>query len=255
MLVKAGGAAALLIGGLYAGGVLGGGYAREVGRPQGEVMRALEDLDITAQPGAPGTDPARSGGVKPLFRLERTADSMTWIVMSGNQVATRMIADFKAIDSTHTKVTAHVERGDAPDDFVSPAFRSKGVTLGLFSMALEGELNELTGPATDVAGCERLMEGLQDRMTDAAVARYEAGERQPASLSAAMGDTARTVMTLHAVEGERRRLGCKDADPNSFTAPTQLMRAADDAPAQTRDGVSFVPGKPMIDPSAPAAGW
>lgn len=46
------------------GGLGGGAYSREVGRPPAEVMDALADLDITAQPGSPGTDPSRSGGVR-----------------------------------------------------------------------------------------------------------------------------------------------------------------------------------------------
>lgn len=251
MLVKAGGAAVLLMGGLYAGGMLGGGgYSRDVGRSQPEVMRALEDLDITAQPGAPGTDPTRSGGVKPMFRLERAPTSMTWTVMSGNQVATRMIAEFKPIDATHTRVTARVERGDAPDDFVSPAFRSKGLTLGLFSMALEGELNALTSPPTDLAGCEKLGTDMQDRMMGMALSRHAAGADRPQNLSSAVSDTARMVMTLHAVEGERRRLGCPDPGAGDFKAPTNMMGSDPGSTGRAPGGVTFEPGKPMIDPKA-----
>lgn len=248
MIGRLGVAAALAMGGVWASGMLGHGYAREVARPQAEVMRALADLDITHQPGAPGTDPSRSGGVKPLFTLTRTPTEMIWTVMSGDKVATRMIAEIKLIDATHTEVTARVERGDAPDDLVSPAFRSKGITLGLFGLALEDELNALTAPPTDVAGCAELMQ----RFQEGGFAPAGATER-PTSLSGAMGQTAKTVMALNAVDGERRRLGCKDNSGNAFEPVSQQMRAADDEPAgsTTRDGVRFEPGKPMIDPTIP----
>src|SRR5687768_3048564 len=101
-------------------GSFGVDYSRRVDRPVAEVMAALDDLDISRQPGSPGTDPARSGGVKPLFRLERGPNSMTWTVMSGDQVATRMTATFEPIDGGKaTRVSVDVARGDAPDDFVS----------------------------------------------------------------------------------------------------------------------------------------
>lgn len=253
MIGKLGFAAAVAMGGVWMSGALGHGYARTVDRPQAEVMHALEDLDITRAPGAPGTDPARAGGVKPVFQLSRTPTEMIWTVMSGDKVATRMIADVVAVDATHTKVTARVERGDAPDDLVSPAFRSKGITMGLFGMVLEDELNELTAPPENVAGCAELME------------RFQNGEFAPPinrasehSLAGAMGQTARTVMTLQAIEGERRRLGCKDSGGGEAFVPVsnEMRSALDDlhAHAPRRDGVRFEPGKPMVDPIAPTAG-
>ena len=138
----------LALGGLWASGALGGStYSRDVDRSPAQVMAALSDLDVRGQPGAPGTDAAASGGVAPLFRTERGPNQISFVVMSGNRVATRMTAMLEPLDGgARTRVTAAVERGDAPDDFVSPAFRSEGITLGLFTMAIEGELNELTGP-------------------------------------------------------------------------------------------------------------
>ncbi len=63
--------------GVYFSGVLGlGGYSRNVGRPPAEVMAALEDLDITAQPGAPGSTAEAAGGIKPVFRIEKAADHL-----------------------------------------------------------------------------------------------------------------------------------------------------------------------------------
>lgn len=123
--------APVALGGLYMMGGFGGGYERKVERPPAEVMAAVSDLSITDQPGSPGTDPSRSGGVLPTFVLERGADSMTWKVMSGTQVATTMTAHFEPLDGgTRMRVTTSVKRGDAPDDFVSPAFQSNGVTAG-----------------------------------------------------------------------------------------------------------------------------
>lgn len=56
-----------------------------MGRPPAEVMAALADLDITAQPGSPGTDPSRSGGVEPVFLLDRQPDRMIWIASLRSQ--------------------------------------------------------------------------------------------------------------------------------------------------------------------------
>ena len=125
----------------------GNGYSHVVDKPQSEVVAALEDLDITAQPGNPGTDPSASGGVKPDIRLEKAADHMTWWVMSGDKVAMAMTANFEPLDGgERTRVTTSVARGDAPDDLVSPAFRSTGITSGLFSVAVDNELEKMTAP-------------------------------------------------------------------------------------------------------------
>lgn len=247
-------AAPVLLGGMYVTGALGGGaWSRDVAHPQAEVMRALEDLDIREQPGSPGTDPARSGGVMPLFNLERTDNSMRWKVMSGDKVAVTMIADFKpSADGQKTHVTAHVERGDAPDDFVSPALRSKGLALALFSMALEGELNELTMPAPgDPETCAKLLERFQD-------ANMEAGaQRRPDSLKSAIGQVAATGVRLSAFEAEQRRLGCQHHDGGSDFRPPESSMGSADAPGSSsgRGGssgsVSFTPGQPMIDPTPP----
>lgn len=205
MLKGAAAMAALLFAGGYLAGAFGPqAYTRKVGRPPAEVAAGLESLDITAQPGEPGTDPSRSGGIKPLFRLEKAGDHLTWYVMSGDKVATAMTATLTPIDEGRaTLVKASVERGDAPDDFVSPAFRSEGLTMGLFAMALEGELNELVAPPrADPATCERMLE----RFTEANIAN--GSMQEPHDLRSAIGGTAKTVMRLHAMEAELRRAGC-----------------------------------------------
>lgn len=235
----------VVLGGMYVSGSLGHrSWSRDVGRPQGEVMAALSDLSITDQPGAPGTDPSRSGGVPSVFRLDRTADSMRWTVMSGDKVAVTMTADFAPAAGGGTHVTAHVERGNAPDDFVVPAFRSTGVTLGLFSMALEGKLNRLTAPTTaDQAGCDRLQEQFEAGNLAAG-----AGDRAQ-GLKEAMGATASTIVRLNGYKAERRRLGCADpGNDGAFRPVSDTMSAGAEAPAQS----GSKPGEPMLDPT-PAA--
>jgi hypothetical protein len=230
------------------GGLAGGAYSREVERPPAEVMAALADLDITAQPGSPGTDPSRSGGVQPVFRLERSGDRMTWTVMSGEQVAVRMIALVEPVrDGKHSRVTASVERGDAPDDVVSPAFRSEGITMGLFGMALEGELNRLTAPPpADQARCDALM------------AEFEAGNmaagfaERPDNLTEAVGNTAKIAVRLHAMEAELRRNGCPTEPSRDFVEVSdEMSNGGQGGQAPIADipveGISFEPGKPMVD--------
>jgi hypothetical protein len=245
MFLKAFGLAApVAAGAMYMMGLFGGtGYSRVVDRPPAAVMAALEDLDITRQPGSPGTDPAASGGVTPVFQLSRGADRLTWRVMSGDKVATAMTAVIEPVDGgQRSRVTASVERGDAPDDFVSPAFRSTGITLGLFGMAIESELNQLVAPPkADPAKCQALM----DRFTEENMASGFAD--RPGSLGEAMGKTAQITMKLQAMEAELRRQGCDTERPEGFTAVRSEMGAASPPPVE---GVNFAPGKPMVDVTA-----
>jgi len=226
--------AAVLAGLVFAGGYVAGAfgpqhYARTVARPQAEVMAALADLDVTAQPGAPGSTAAAAGGVRPLFRLEKAADHMTWYVMSGDKVATAMTATFTpADDGKATRVTTDVHRGDAPDDFVSPAFRSEGITAGLFGMAVEDELNKLVAPPrADAATCQALL----DRLTDDNLAASETQSRASAErgdggrIAGMFGDHAKLAMRLGAQEAELRRAGCANPGAGAdFTPASDTMR-------------------------------
>jgi hypothetical protein len=239
----------VVAGGWYAGGFLGSGYSRVVDRPEAQVVAALEDLDITAQPGNPGTDPSRSGGALPDIRLEKAQDRMTWWVMSGTKVAIKMTATLTPIDGgKRTKVTTSVERGDAPDDVVSPAFRSTGITSGLFSMAVEGELNKLVAPPRER---EEFCRGLMDKFTASNEANREA-EGKPRSLGQALAAGAKTTLRLQAMEDEMRRQGCptepaggfKDvqskmgpAEPEMRPAETPPSDRATPAPDTAGDGI------------------
>ena len=242
---------------VFAGGWLVGAfgtqaYSRTVSRPPAQVMAALERLDLTAEPGAPGSTAAAAGGVKPLFRLARQGDRMTWYVMSGDKVATTMTATFEPVDEGRaTLIRTFVERGDAPDDFVSPAFRSKGLTMALFGMAIEGQVNRLVQPAAaSPEDCQKLLDGF----TDAGIARFEAGAAQrPEGFRQGMAEGAKNIMRLHAMEAELRRNGC-DTDGNSgaFRPVESQMTATDTgdgAPAMTDGNTTGALGQPMMDPT------
>jgi hypothetical protein len=234
----------LALGGMWVTGVFGGGYSRDVDRPPAQVLAALQDLNVSEQPGSPGTDPSRSGGVQPVFVTERTADGISFVVMSGDRVAIRMTAHLQPLEGgTRTRVTASVQRGDAPDDFVSPAFRSEGVTLGLFSSALEDELNELVAPpAASAEHCRELME----RLLAQNAGQLAAG--RPDNAADAIRQTARTAIGLHGIEGELRRNGCDTSSPgfqgvsNQMGSPMSSSGGSSPPP-----GVSFEAGRPMVD--------
>ena len=225
MVVKlCGGAAAVLLGGLYVTGALGaGGWSRDVERSPAEVMHALEDLDIRDQPGLPVIDASRSSGGASILKVERTGNSMRWVMMNGNKVTLTMIADLEPIDGgKRTHVTAHVERGDAPDDVVSPAFRSRDSALGLFSTALEGQLNDLTRPTyggltRDPDACARLFRQFQ-----------EENLAETTHAGSATAKSAATTTRYRAYDARQRQLGCGRPDNGNNIAPSEM--AANDGP-------------------------
>lgn len=236
----------------YFGGFFNSGYSRDVERPVQEVMASLEGLDVRKEPGSPGTDPSRSGGVLPDFKLEREPGKMTWLVMAGDKVATRMIATLEPIkDGAATRITASVERGDAPDDITSPAFRSEKITLGLFAAALETQVNKLTmawGPHCDELA-EQLLSG-----------GPAPGSDDRSSLGAAIGSTSRDIMRLGAMDTKLRAAGCDPAQRSKDAAPFQINERMGGAPATmdapvmpdgppAHDAPRFEPGKPMLDPT------
>lgn len=249
MFLKSFGLVPLLIGGFYVAGVFGaGGYARDVARPPAEVLEALADLDITAQPGSPGTDASRSGGVQPVFLLERESDRMIWTVMSGDKVAIRMIAVVKGAKDG-SRVTAFVERGDAPDELVSPAFRSTGITMGLFGSALDDELGDLTAAAAaDPAVCEALLARFE--MENMALGMGT----DPNDLGQAIGATARIAMQLRAQHDELQSKGCvtkRASGGDVWETPSDSMGAGSSGGPNGLGGSAGAMEDPTkIDPSA-----
>jgi hypothetical protein len=203
----------------------GNGYSHIVDKPQSEVVAALEDLDITAQPGNPGTDPSASGGVKPEIRLEKAPDHMTWWVMSGDKLAIAMTANFEPLDGgKRTRVTTRVARGDAPDNLVSPAFRSTGITSGLFSVAVEEELNKMTAPpAASAETCNALIE----RFRDENLANPELQGR-PNGFGQGVAQAARVIARLRQMEAEARARGCPIDGSGKFREVREEMKPADD---------------------------
>jgi hypothetical protein len=165
--------------------------------------------------------------------------------MSGDKVATRMTARVEPLaDGRKSRVTTSVQRGDAPDDFVSPALRSEGLTLALFALSVEAELNKLTAPPrADAETCARLEAQL---LANAGSSSAAAGE--PRNALEAIGSTSKTILALHAAEAELRRRGC----PTDRTAGRdgEFKMASDTLknPPMVVEGVNFEPGKPMIVP-------
>ncbi|RZT46389.1 hypothetical protein EV283_3335 [Sphingomonas sp. BK036] len=200
----------VVIGGAYFAGVFDHRYVRVVDRPPSAVAAALLDVDIRRAPGAPTTDPSRSGGVNPTFSHDKTDTGIVYTVHSGAQTAIRMFADIEPIDGgKRSRVTTHVQRGDAPDDFVAPAFRSTSLANGLFDMVVEAELDELTRIVGNPEKCREMIEQFQmSGPSDA---------KRPDNLGAAMGDTARAVMQLSAMQQEMRRAGCDTGGADGFT--------------------------------------
>lgn len=214
------------------------GYSRTVAASPDEVRRALLDLDIRDAPGEPASDPFRSGGVEPMFALTEQGDDMIWTVTSGKDVAVRMIAHLEPIDGgTKTRVTTSVERGNAPDDLVAPAFRSVGVTASLFGVVIEDQLDDLTRPAgLSEQECRELGQELLE------------GSAPPMSEQSGFAGVARTTLKLNAIEGKLKAAGC-DTGFKKFGEPSNELSETAAPPPRTTSGVTFEPGKPMIDVS------
>jgi hypothetical protein len=237
------GAAAVTGIGLYLHQAFGPSYSRNVGATPSEVRNALEDLDIRNAPGAPASDPSRSGGVAPTFQLSEAGNDMVWTIMSGNKVAVRLIAHLTPTDGgQHTKVTADVERGDAPDDYVAPAFRSTSLTRSLFGMVLDQELDQMNVTQTaDSEACKKIM------------ADFEAGTPPPEQQTG-FGGVAHTAIRLSALESQLKAAGCPTGGSGNFEQPTAVLTDSGTPPPTTateerRDTVSFKPGQPMVDVS------
>lgn len=180
------------------------------------------------------------------YRFGKEQEDQMLDYMSAGKLAVRLTATFAPLDDgRRTRVTAMVERGDAPDDFVSPAFRSKGLAMALFSGVLESELNELTAPPSNPAACAELH----------ARWRWALGstdQMHQDNLTDAVGDTITTVMKLSAYDAEMRRNGCSPAGGNDFK-PIENRMDMTQSRQVPHEGVNFQPGEPMVDVSAGAS--
>lgn len=215
------------------------GYARTVAAPPEAVAAALSDLDVTDAPGSPGSDPMRSGGLPSDFVLTREGSDLVWTVTNGGQVAVRLIAHLEPAPGGKTRVTLDYERGEAPDDHVAPAFRSRGISLGLFAMVMEDELDRLTTPPGEwTEKCDAIME----RFEAEGISQFD-GAPPPDDLKTAIGHTAKTAMRLAALEKELKLKGCPTGFRDDFRPISNEMG---EAPVP-QPGVSYQPAAPMID--------
>jgi len=224
------------IGAWLAGAFGAGSYERVVDASPAAVQAALMDLDVREAPGAPGSDPSRSGGVEPMFQVSQQGNDVVWTVTSGDKIAIELTAHLEPRDGgKRTRVTASYKRGSAPDDLVSPAFRSAGVTMGLFAIVLEGELDELVAPArADPATCQKILDDFT-----------ASGEMSKPGFAG----VAKSSLRLSALEGKLKAAGCptgfNDDAQDEFAGPS-ISEMGEAASAQPADEVNFEMGKPMI---------
>lgn len=192
----------------------GPSYSRTVGRQPADVANAVANLDIRTAPGAPGSTAVQGTGEVPTFTVERKGDRVIHVVHARDQVAMRLITRLVPTDDgKSTKVTAWVERGDAPDDYVSPAFRSKGTTMGLFSLVLDDKLNKLVdGPLVWDPKCDAIIARFENRNGG-----FPSPQAEPNTLGGAMARTARDGMAIAGLSQELRAAGCPDSAPAGYS--------------------------------------
>ena len=174
-----------------------------------------------------------------MFQLTEQGNDMVWTVMSGNDVAVRMIAHLEPLEGgSKTRVTAEVQRGNAPDDFVAPAFRSTGTTLGLFSLVLEDELDELVRP-----------EGLSEAECQALAEKLLAANAPPVDKQTGFGGVARSAMALGAVSQELKRRGCPTGFQGNDFKPvsSELKESSELSSEGDTPDERFDPTEPTMD--------
>lgn len=208
--------APLVAGAIFYAGSFGKAYSRDFDRPPAEVAAALSDLDVSGISGASGSLYA----ALPTVRSERTADGFRWTIMSGSEVALVMTARITPTDGgAGSHVDARVEKGRLSDPGkLPPLFRNPGAMQPLFVAALDAELAELDaeGDPAALAAARKRQKIAHGYVAAAQVAA------NPDAIRAEM-EKANAMM----MEG---------ATPGGSSA---------NAPA----GVSFEPGKPMVDVS------
>jgi len=224
--------AAGVAGSLYVSGAFDP-YPRTVeGDPQA-VMASLADLDIREQPGAPGSTAASAGGVKPVFRMVRSANRIDWIVLSGSEIATTMTATFEPVGEGRTRIAAWVERGDAPDERTSPAFRSEGLTFALFQSALNAEINEISAGGWRPE-CDAIRDELMLDLAPEAAAMEKAG-----SVTDGIVAVGGAAVRLAGVRRELVARGCNPNAPDPAAGPDGFVRVRDTMGGRGGSGGGF----------------
>lgn len=220
---------------LYFSGVFGGDYSRVVDRPPAVVAEALQNMDFDPAAGAPDN-------ASRLMKFSRTSNELVWSVMSGGEIATEMIVDLEPLENgTKTRVTAHVERGAAADDKITPVFRSEGATLGLLAVSLENRLDRLTSPSISPEKCQEIIDSMNRGAPEFSV------QSNPRNLGDAIGMHAEQTVRLNALMSELKRNGCHPGFKDTPPIPPKEM-VGPGQPASDPN-INFTAGQPMINPN------
>lgn len=256
MFIKSFAALGVVVGGaLYAFGAFDAFPATVDGPPE-TVMAELIDLDVRELPGEPGTTAAAAGGVMPRFVTLRGDNMLEWRVMSGDKIATRMVATFEPVDEgTRTRITPFVERGDAPENFTSPAFRSEGLTMGLFQAALQAEIDEMVAPGWGPE-CDDLRDDLLygPMPAGADVTNSIGAEGSDArEIAQGMSEGLSAISRLRRMHSELMKAGCNpDKAPGSFGGE---FRRVDESMSFEGGGDGGWASDPIADDLQEDAGW
>lgn len=222
---------------LYFSGFLSADYSRVVDRTPSEVAEALRYMEFDPAAGAPNN-------ASDMMRFTQTPNELVWSVMSGQQVATNMVVDLEPLENgTKTKVTAHVDRGNASDDKITPVFRSEGMTLTLLVTSVENRLDRLTASAMNVDKCREIMENASQTHID------QIEQRRPSGLGDAIGMHAEQTVRLNSFVGELKRNGCNVGFKDTPPTPPVEMVGPGQPPADAN--INFTPGQPMISTTPP----
>jgi len=248
MLKSVGLVAAGVVGSLYASGAFDT-YPRTVDGSPEAVMAELADLDIREQPGAPGSTAESAGGIKPVFRVIRGRNRIDWVVLSGAEVATTMTATFEPVgDGTETRIAAFVTRGDAPDERTSPAFRSEGLTLGLFEAALDSEIAEMLAPGDWGPECDAIQEELMLELEPHGEAMATAD-----SVTEGIVAVGGAAAGLAQVRRELIARGCNPDAPNPRAGPDGFAPVSDEMGRGGGGSADY--GSPADEDDPPADDW
>jgi hypothetical protein len=192
-------------------------YRKQIEKPVPTVVNALENIefDLLSEAGNNGVELAL-----PQIRRRKNPDGYSWFVMSGRHVAAEMVVTLAPVaKGAATDVRGHVEMGTAPG--TAPGIGNERIMQFLFANALDAALAPLARPA------ERLG------------AEETAKKKQ-------LGDAA---MTTAAILADPMAISSEAIE--RYEEHEKVEREAEErerVEEQRRaSGVSFEPGKPMVD--------